>query len=171
MNNDLAEKEFSAFVGPKADYYLERWRSAVDGPEISTGFNWAAFFLSGLWLPYRKMYRIAGIFFGVILLETVLEEVVWVGILGKPEAPAAFGRLVGFVASIVCGWLANEWYLSHARKAISEVRSLGLSEEAHLEALAKRGGTSLAASLGFLVIFLFATFAALILLELFLKGA
>jgi hypothetical protein len=47
----------------------------------------------------------------------------------------------------------------------------GLSEEAHLEALAKRGGTSLAASLGFLVIFLLATFAALILLEFFLKGA
>jgi hypothetical protein len=47
----------------------------------------------------------------------------------------------------------------------------GLSEEAHLEALAKRGGTSLATSLGFLVTFLLATFAALILLELFLKGA
>ena len=170
MNNDLAEKEFSAFVGPKADYYLERWRFAVDGPEIATGFNWAAFFLSGLWLPYRKMYRFAAIFFGIIWLETVLAEVVWVGILGKPEAPAALGRFVGLVASIVCGWLANEWYLSHARKAISEVRSQGLSEEAHLEALAKRGGTSLAASLGFLVVFLLAAFAALILLEFFLKG-
>jgi hypothetical protein len=170
MNNDLAEKEFSAFVGPKADYYLERWRFAVDSPEVATGFNWAAFFLSGLWLPYRKMYRIAGIFFGVILLESVLEEVVWVGIFGKPEAPAAFGRLFGLATSIVCGWLANEWYLSSARKAISEVRSQGLSEEAHLEALAKRGGTNLAASLGFLVIFLLASFAALILLKLFLKG-
>ena len=115
------------------------------------------------------MYRIAGIFFGFILLETVLEEVVWVGILGKPEAPAAFGRFVGLVAGIVCGWFANEWYLSHARKAISEVRSQGLSEEAHLEALAKRGGASLAATLGFLALFLLAAFVAVILLEFFLR--
>lgn len=168
-NNDLTEKEICTFFGPNADYYLKRWRLTVDGSGGVTGLNWAALLLAGLWLPYRKMYRIASIFLGVILLEIVLEEVVYVGILGRPEAPAVFGLIAGLVASFICGGLANEWYLSHARKTIAKVRSQGLPEEAYFGALAKQGGTSLAAALGCFAIFLLASIAALLLLELFLN--
>jgi hypothetical protein len=86
----LNAQEVAAFVGEKAGYYLQKWRPVLDGTGNAgnaTGFNWAAFFLSGLWLPYRKMYRATAIFFGVILLETLFEEIIYVGILGKPEAP------------------------------------------------------------------------------------
>ena len=134
----------------------------------STGFNWVAFLLSGLWLPYRKMYMVATIFWAVILVEAIAEETLFVGILGKAETPAGLGRVVGLVASIICGAYGNRWYLSHARKVISDVRAQGLKEHAFAEMLSKRGGTSLGSSLGFFLLFMVIMFAAFIVLDLLL---
>ncbi|MEA2561693.1 MAG: hypothetical protein QOH06_3197 [Acidobacteriota bacterium] len=175
--SNLTDQEVGAFVGRNVDYYLKKWRSVLEGPGNAgnagnaTGFNWAALLLSGLWLPYRKMYRTAAIFYGVVLLETLLEEIVYVGFLGKPEAPGSLGRFFGLIAGMVCGGFANGWYLSHTQEAITELRSQGLPEEAYLQALAKRGGTSTAASLGFIIIFLFAMLATLSLSAQLLRGS
>jgi hypothetical protein len=166
MNNQT-EQEIRAFVGPRADYYLEEWRLALAGTEIALGFNWAAFFLSWLWLPYRKMYRATMVLYGIILLATILEDIVFVGILGKPEAPRILERFVALLAAIACGVLGNAWYVSHAQETIAEVRSQGLADDAYFQVLAKRGGTSAAAVLGFLVIFCFAAVAIALLSELF----
>jgi hypothetical protein len=169
--DNLTEPEVRAFVGPRAGYYLNKWRAALHGTGSVTGFNWAGLLLAGIWLPYRKMYAITAIFLGIILLETILEEVVFVGILGKPEAPAPLSYGIGIAAGIICGAFGNRWYLSHARKAIAAVRSEGLSEDLHLQTLARRGGTSLAASLGIFVLFVVALFSIPFLFELVLgKG-
>jgi hypothetical protein len=159
----ITEQELRAFVGRNANYYLRKFWPALKtrGPgydnvaiaglmvkQPKTGFNWVAFFLSGLWLPYRKMYLPTLLLFGVVLIESVLEEVVFVGILGKPEPPHDLARLVGFAVAIVCGCFGNQWYLYRARKVIADVRSQGLSAEEHLRELSKRGGTSLPAPLG-----------------------
>jgi hypothetical protein len=166
--DNLAEQEVRAFVGSRADYYLKKWHAALEGVGTGKGFNWAAFFLSGLWLPYRKMYVPAIIFYGIILLESTLEEVVFVGVLGRPEAPAILGRVVGFVAAYVCGYYGNQWYLSHTRKAVAAVRSQRMTEdeEAYLKSLSEVGGTNIAASLGFLALFLIAFIFILFILEL-----
>lgn len=172
MSYYLTEQEAKAFVGSKADYYLRRWLPALEdmgNPGNATGFNLAALLLSGLWLPYRKMYKPALIFFGVLLLEGFFEEIVYVGFLSRPEAPGYLGRFVGLVAGVVCGGFGNEWYLSHAQKVITEIRSRGLAEDAYFEALAKRGGTNIAASLGFLLLFIVTGVLMTALLEFFLK--
>jgi hypothetical protein len=165
------EQELRSFVGPKADYYLEKWQLAFDGNERGIGFNWAACLLSGLWLPYRKMYAITGIFFGLILVESVVEEVVFVGILGWPETPVALDRAVGIGAAVVCGVFGNRWYLSHARKVIVKTRSEGQREDAYLQKLARRGGTSIAASIGFFMLFLVTIFVIFVLLEFVIPTA
>jgi hypothetical protein len=117
------------------------------------------------------MYLLTTIFFGIILLESTVEEVVFVGILGKPDTPAALDRLVGLAVAIICGAFGNRWYLSHTRKAVAEVRSQGLPEDAYLQALSRRGGTNIAASLGFLLLFLVTVVLILFLLDLlFAKG-
>jgi hypothetical protein len=170
--SDLKDDEIAAFVGKRAGYYLEKWRPALDGTGTAgnaTGFNWAACLLSGLWLPYRKMYRASEIFFAILLVEIILEEIVSVGILGKPEAPGSVGSAVGLITAIVCGAFGNAWYLSHTQAAIAEVRSRGLPEDACLQALAKRGGTRFAASLSFLIAFFAAVFVISLLSDLFLK--
>jgi hypothetical protein len=164
--NSLSEQEIRAFVGPRAGYYLKKWQASLVGAETGTGFNWAAFLIAGLWLPYRKLYRITFVFYGIILLESILEEVLFVLVLGKPETPRGLGLLIGLLAGIVCGAFGNPWYLSHTRKVISEVQSLGLPEDAHLETLCRRGGTSIVASLGLLALFFAVQFGVLFFLEL-----
>ncbi|QEL19009.1 DUF2628 domain-containing protein [Limnoglobus roseus] len=135
------EQEIRAFVGSKSDYYLSKWQVELEGDGEVKGLNWAALLLSGLWLPYRKMYRPAIIFMGLILIEMILEEVIFVAVLRRPDPPAALGRFVGLVAGGICGAFGNRWYLSHARKMIEEVRSQNLPEEDHLRVLSERGGT------------------------------
>ncbi len=150
----LAEQEIRAFVGRRADYYLRNWKGALAGDGRGTGFNRAAFFLSGFWLPYRKMYFAAFVFYGIIVFESIVEEVVFVGILGKPETPVEIERLSAVAAAIVCGAFGNRWYLSRVRREITNLKSQGLPEEAILETLSRRGGTSIAASIGFFVLFM-----------------
>jgi hypothetical protein len=145
------EPEVRAFLGPRAEYYLQRWKQELWGEGGALGgINWAAFLLSGLWLPYRKMYRISILLWGIILVESIGEDI----LLGESAASKIFSRLVGLAAAIVCGVFGNRWYLSHARKVIAAVRSQGLPEEEHLRVLTRRGGTSLLASLLCIVLFL-----------------
>jgi Protein of unknown function (DUF2628) len=160
------EQEIRAFVGPRADTYLAKWKPLLNGVGTGSSFNWAAFFLSGLWLSYRKMYLAATIFFGFLLLEIIAEHALFVWILGKPEPPKSLDRIVGIAIAITCGSLGNTWYLSHTRKAVTAVRSQGLSEEAHLQALAKRGGTNIAAAVGFGLLFFMVACLVVILLDL-----
>lgn len=165
---DSEERQLRAFVGSKAQYFLDKWTPMRQSSSGSAGFNWAAFFLAGLWLSYRKMYKATLIFYTIIILEMMLEDVVFVGILGKAETPAAFERAVMLIVAIICGGYANRWYLSHARSVLSEVSATGLQGDALLQTLERRGGTSVAASLGMFVLFIAVLFAALIPLEMLL---
>src|SRR5262245_25293633 len=79
-SGDALEQELRAFVGPRADVYLRKWAPLLYGSG-QAGFNWPAFLLAGIWLPYRKMYAVSLIFYGAIVAESVLEEVVFAGIL------------------------------------------------------------------------------------------
>ena len=163
---DAEEKSLRAFVGAKADYYLKKWAPLLRGATGSAGYNWAAFFLSGLWLPYRKMYKLTVVLGGVVLLESIAEEVVFVGVLRQQESPAALDRIVTLVIACICGACGNSWYLAHARKIIAEVESEGPDRETRFQMIAKRGGTSFASSLGFLILMLLLMFGVLFALEI-----
>ena len=62
---NITEQEFKSFLGEKADYFLDKWKESSATRGMGDGFNWAAFFLTGLWLSYRKMYWIAAIVIGL----------------------------------------------------------------------------------------------------------
>lgn len=49
------DAEIKEFVGTESKYYIGKWRKSSN-PEKAVSWNWAAFFLSGYWLGYRKMY-------------------------------------------------------------------------------------------------------------------
>lgn len=170
LGKSLTEQELRAFIGKGADYYLKKWQPILGGQgRRRAGFNWAAFFLPGLWFPYRKMHKAAFIFYGISLIETILEEVLFVGILGKPESPFVLDFLYTIVVGIVCGAFGNIWYLSHTRKVTDEVRSKGLQEEAYFELLSKRGGTNLKKSLGFFILFLLIALVATLIVGTAIK--
>ncbi len=149
------EHEVRAFIGKEADYYLKKWQPILEGRSQRAGFNWAAFFLTGLWLAYRKMFKGALIFWGIILIVPFLKSsfTFYTLAFGKPEPTVALDilqALVDLVAPIICGTSGNIWYLSRTRKEINKIRVQGLQGEAYFQSLSKSGGTSLGKSLGFL---------------------
>jgi hypothetical protein len=166
----ITEREIRAFVGSKADYYLQRWQLALNGEGKVRGANWAALLWAGFWVPYRKMYLLTVIFYSVILIETILEEVLIVGVLGEPEVPTRLSSLVGFITGVICGAFGNIWYLSHARKVIANVRSQNLPENEHLRVLSECGGTDLFSSVMFVIILFGAAIAIFYLMALVLPG-
>ena len=159
-----SESEIRAFVGRNAGYYLRKWPVDPNDHGSARGFNWAAFLLSGIWLPYRKMYRVSLIFFSIIVVTSVIAEIAaYAGVAGE-SAINAWDRFGGIIFSLVCGFFANSWYLAHTKREIAEVRAMGLSDTAYFDALARRGGTNLLAALGFFVLFVAVMFLAMAIL-------
>jgi hypothetical protein len=145
------ERDLRVFVRRNADYYLKKWAPALRFGG-GAGFNWAAFLFSGLWLPYRKMYKITFIFYGFVLLEVAAELAIAGLVPGSEKGVELVGRLVSLVATIIIGKSGNAWYLSHAQKAIAGVRSLGLPAGESTKELARRGGTNLPAAFGLMLL-------------------
>ena len=142
-------EEFRAFVGPNwADFYQGAWTRILTGKGRGASFNWAAFFLAGIWLPYRKMYLATAIFYGVIFLGTTLEDVYFIGIRGAAKTPGlvyfGFNLLIG----AICGAYGNRWYLSHAKRVIAVVGQQKLQRDTFHETLSNRGGRSLVSAIG-----------------------
>ena len=75
-------------------------------------------------------------------------------------------RLSGLIFAMVCGAFGNQWYLSRIRREITNLKSQGMPEEAYLLSLSRRGGTNLAASLGFFALFMAVMFAVFMALEM-----
>jgi Protein of unknown function (DUF2628) len=165
-----SEAEIRAFVGKNAGYYLRKWPSSLEDHGPARGFNWAAFLLSGLWVGYRKMYRTTLIMFGLILAESVCEEIAVATSLMSEQSSASLNRIGGVIIGLICGASGNAWYLAHAKREIARVRAQGLANDAYLAALARRGGTSYLASLGLFCLFLVAAFMAGWVASLFLSS-
>lgn len=145
------EEDLRTFVGPNAGYYLSAWEPLLKGFGSYAGFNMAAFFLWGLWLPYRKMYRVALLMYALLLVESLAEDAILRWVLRMPELPYRLSALVGLTIAIVFGSMANRLYLSHARRRIAQIQDQNLTPEEYRETLRRRGGTNLVAGVLFLV--------------------
>jgi len=101
-NEMIIEEEFRAFIGEKADYYLNKFRFFWDKGTTSFAvtWNWSAFFLGFIWMLYRKMYLWALVAFLIAL------------------TPISFP-----LAMIGWGIIGNYLYFLHARNKIIENRS------------------------------------------------
>lgn len=123
------EAKLAAFVGEKKkDYYLRKWQK-------DNSWNWAAFFLTLIWLGYRKMYR--PIFYVLIAFIAVDLVVILLGIESN-----VIDNSIGFALSGALGVGGNLLYKKHAQKETEAVERLSIREEEKLHELRKRGGTS-----------------------------
>ena len=55
------EERLRAAIGPRADYYLRRWRE-MDEQRRTVSWNWAACLLNLYWFVFRKMWLAAALF-------------------------------------------------------------------------------------------------------------
>lgn len=133
----ITEDEIRAFVGPNADYYHTKWEKT--GFEA---FSWAACLLGEFWCPFRKMYIITVIYWGILFLTEILGKFgFW---------PDTLSYLFMFCSAVIFGFYGNRWYRHHTYNEIAQAQSQSLKKKEHIELLTKRGGTSLISVILFL---------------------
>ncbi|HEV2865944.1 MAG TPA: TIR domain-containing protein [Allosphingosinicella sp.] len=128
------EERWRAAVGPKADFYIERWRR-MEAKNSAYDWNWAACLASLYWFAYRKMWvPMAGLAAAFVVL----------GLLGTPSP--VMGKVTLFLSiglTFVTGAFGNDLYRKHIAKLVGQASSL--DDPAALEQLSRRGGVSVPA--------------------------
>jgi hypothetical protein len=122
------DERYKAFVNDNVEFYEKKWRKEYS-------WNWAAFFLSFLWMGYRKMYKQIFILFGVFLLLDLL----WFRFTVNPENTSS---VISFIIFIVIGFTGNKLYKNKTKNAVNYISDLKLSKEEELEELSTIGGIS-----------------------------
>lgn len=93
-------------VGTKQEYYLPRFEK-METLNSVTGWNWAAFFFSTVWMMYRKMY----VFGGAVWLASNLLSAIGLGSLGV-------------VISIAMGVLGNYLYMKDINNRVDKAMDM-----------------------------------------------
>lgn len=145
VNTDQEQRQLAYFVGGEYQRYLTKWAPMLHGQAKRAGWNWAGFFLGGLWMGYRKMYGATIAYYAALIVLLALDEVV---------GGSALTSVVGLGVGVAIGLYGNAWYLKHAQTKIAEVRSQGGDDETQLRELTRLGGTSMAATLGLALLYL-----------------
>lgn len=74
-NAPAGEERLRAAIGPRADYYLRRWRG-MDAKGGKTSWNWPACLASLYWFLYRKMWLAAVVFLLANIVVSMVPAVV-----------------------------------------------------------------------------------------------
>lgn len=125
---DHSEAELLAFVGPRSDYYGERWRRLEEAGHRRLSFNFAAFFLCLVWALYRRMFGIFWLALAVFLVASAVSEWVAVRFMGLEATPRAYDSLMTLVFAATFGTFANLWYYRHAQRRLRALKANGADE-------------------------------------------
>lgn len=136
---------YASVVGGNFPIYRQRWR-LDQGIATGTGtWHWPAFLLGLVWMMYRRMYRLAAMWAGLLLLISVVETLL--------DVPDGLSLVITFALSITTGIFGNSWYLAHCQRLIAQARTVAGGDDARLRSeLTARGGTSVVATLIAIVI-------------------
>lgn len=126
------EQKWQAAIGPKAPWYLERWRQ-MDSKGSAISWNWPACLLNVFWFAYRKMW---------LPLAGVLVALILVGMLTAGATPAV-QLLPGIAISFVTGAFGNLLYRKQTAKLVAEASAL--PPDIAAQSLRSRGGVSVPA--------------------------
>jgi hypothetical protein len=125
------DEQLAAAVGPKADWYIGRWRQ-MDEKGSKANWNWAACLLSAYWLAYRKMWL------GMVLF--IVASVV-LSVIGSANPTAAKVTLIlNILMTFITGYFGNHWYRMQTERLVAQ--SAGMARADGLEMLRRRGGVS-----------------------------
>lgn len=149
-------EKYVKFVKKNPVYYLANFFNMHKRGSKSS-YNISAFLFPEYFFFYRKMYGIGTL---VLLIATLLEIPTLLiycinGTMPNVNLPAfilnhtadierlemyfCFAR---FIIDIVCGIFGNYWYFKKAKKTISEVENMDVSEDEKNELISQKGGTS-----------------------------
>lgn len=127
------EERWRAAIGPNADHYLGRWR-AMAAKSSKLSWNWPACLVNVFWFAWRKMWLPMAATIGVLLL---------IGLLGSGDPSGQVTLLLSIAVSFVTGTFGNYLYRQQTAKLVAT--TAGTDRAATLEALRRKGGTSVPA--------------------------
>ncbi|MGV3487102.1 MAG: DUF2628 domain-containing protein [Tuberibacillus sp.] len=110
-----SHSKIKEYIGTNADYYIKKWnRTPTPGRAVS--WNWAAFFLTGYWLSYRKMYLYTLIWF--LITYGCSLPIFFIGFdhLGW----SILFDCIAFGISFALGMFGNAIYYQHAQKKLQK---------------------------------------------------
>lgn len=141
------------YVGPNnSAYYLQKFARFEAGGGSAT-WHWPAFFLSSIWLLYRKMWMWAAIYwFGFPIGLQILTAVLAVTV-GPELAGALYFVIYLVIAFGVMPVMANFLYYRHAKSKVEKVGAAFPPEQQGVE-LARIGGTSKVAMIIAVILFI-----------------
>ena len=120
-------QDFETYLGPRSDYFLERFeRLQTSGGMLS--WNWSALFFGGFWAFYRKLW-IPGA--AVLLAQVLLTEML-------PPIAKPFAWLVNLPFAVLANWL----YLQQVERHVETARAAGGGDSDVRVRLLVRGGTT-----------------------------
>jgi hypothetical protein len=129
------DERLRAAIGPRADYYLRRWRE-MDASGKSHSWNWPACLFNVFWFAYRKMWwAMAAMALATIVASPFLDP------HNKLYFRIAMFSLIGL--SFVTGGFGNLLY----RRQVEKLVAGGATPEQ----LRARGGVSIAATIAAVV--------------------
>jgi Tfp pilus assembly protein PilE len=142
-DHSALQQAYQAVIGPKQQAAYLRYFTKADGlKQTPVSWHWPAFFVTFLWLLYRKMWGAAFIYFLAPALFFVF----------LTYATAATGNSSGMLFSVatlaycVLAFMlpplyANAMYYRHCQKEIARARKTSTNREQQLGMLSRRGGT------------------------------
>jgi Tfp pilus assembly protein PilE len=139
------EKYYDAAIGEKnSDYYLEKFNK-YDNDGIKASWNWPAFFISFLWLLYRKMWLYAILYWSSPFFLGIALAIVTIPISSESTTATLFslGQFVYLgIIFILLPMYANGLYYLHTKKKINTTLIENQDEQKALLRIASKGGTS-----------------------------
>ncbi|TCJ18661.1 DUF2628 domain-containing protein [Flaviaesturariibacter flavus] len=128
---------YENFFGKDSRYYLNRLERYQRGERYI--FNGYAFLFGFFWFLYRKLYLEAIVLIGLLVVESILEELILDALF-----PEGGGRAVSWLFNLAVwtatGFLANMFYLRKAKRVVASVQELDAVSAS--ERLARKGGIS-----------------------------
>ncbi|MDP4144910.1 MAG: DUF2628 domain-containing protein [Bacillota bacterium] len=139
FSEEITARELRLVVGlKKSQYYIPKWMEFNESDDkLARSWNWAAFFLTYLWLAYRKMYLHAVVTVAVILIgEIILPR----------EA-----RLVFLMIPVFFGTFGNALYYNYSKKKIIKIKKDFQQVENIDLVMINKGGTSIVGTILFML--------------------
>ena len=143
--NEFPDEQLEKFVGKSYSFYQQKWQKSKNDNNNPMSWNMAAFFLGLVWMVYRKMYKYAFIVFGVIVVESIFEEM-----LGFSSA-MTYGANIVF--ALFFGFYGNAIYQRHAKNKISEISTSYPPEQVEVE-IERQGGVNMLFAVGISLFFI-----------------
>lgn len=161
-------KELAIFVGNNSHYFLPKFKLLSQTKNKVKTINWGAFFFTGGYFLYRKMYALgiitilfemllqipnAIIAINAILTASALDTPVFN--MSKIEAVAKVTQFLIWVIRFLCGFFANSLYKKSVFKKIAVIKEKNMQsgEESYLSELRKKGSVAIKLVTGLVIIY------------------